>query len=276
MTNYTIDSKIFWVTDIQQATSYRDTMLPSVASLTAKYEAVLSDHFEYHLEPINTELFETVFIPCYKRYVVSKSTFYLDEELIYEKLRKNFSDPDFGSYYLLWVTAKENSTAVYGASLFRVAQGKNESKQLVFINKGYDHLITKELRLKASLDYWTEGIVHNFAIEQHCDIIRHGRDKHFRPDPGLFLFKLKMGARPLSGIINQELPLNREDVESSLITDEDIYKNDLSVFFTNPDERGFFQRINLFCKRESSKYNAFVEFEATAQKVGLEIVSHVY
>lgn len=271
--NYNIDNKIYWFTDITGAQSYKDVVLPSVSKAVEKDVARLMDVFDCHVEPVNEQLFTDYFIPCYKRYVVSKEHYHLDEAERYATLLDRFTHEEYGKYYLLWVTKKGSLDVTYGVSLFRI---RPEMKSLSVVHKGFDHLITRELDIKTSLDYWTESIVQNFAISQGCTILSHGKDLHFRKNPGVFMFKFKVGCRPVSGLVSKVEFINREEVKQITITQADIEENNLSVFFDLPDENGLFTRMNVFYKEASGKPELFHELEKNAQRAGLEVNSTVY
>lgn len=273
MMNYNIDNKINWFTDITGAQSYKDIVLPSVTKSVEKDGPSLAATFDYHLEPITEQLFTEYFIPCYKKYVVSKEFYHLDEAERYATLLERFSDEQYGKYYLLWITKKGALDVLYGVSLFRI---RPEFKSLSVVHKGFDHQITRELDVKTSLDYWTESIVQNFAIAQGCTILSHGKDLHFRKNPGVFMFKFKIGCRPVSSLISSAAFLNREGVKQITITQEDIEANNLSVFFDLPDENGLFARMNVFYKQASGKPELFHELEKNAQRAGLEVNSTIY
>lgn len=273
MTNYTIDNKIFWLLDLKQVHSHMDVVLPSVRKLLEKEAHKIESQFAYRSEPITEELFSEIFIPIYKKYVVSKSSFYLDEEQRYALLREEFRSNSEAQYHLLWVFSKDDPSEIHGATLYKHVPAQ---RRFAFVHKGYDHAVTRQLGLKLSLDYWTEAIVQDAAIALGCTYLSHGRDKHFRQNPGLHLFKLKVGGKPLSGIINTTIGLNRDGLERMQITQTEIESQDLSVFFEDPNDFGLYQAVQLFYKEESQKPDLFREFEKIAQQAGLEVRSTIW
>lgn len=275
MANFIIDNKIFGIRNFTNEKTYEDCMYPSLSKLLNKKLPLLNSFFEYHLEPLSFENLEKIFIPIYKQYVVSKKDYILNENEVYFKLKKNIIEETGRNYYLIWITKIDDPSVIYGATVFNIALRTN-IKTCSFVHKGYDHKITKELKIGISLDVWTESIIQNFALANNCKQLRHGRDLHFRKKPGLHLFKLKTGTMPLSGIYNKEIDLNRSGLEQITITDEDIQKNNLSVFFTTPNSEGFFTELHLFYKVASNDKNMCEEFQTIGEKVGLKVILTEY
>ncbi len=244
---FVLDNKIFWYANISQAKSYEDIVLPSFAKKVKKSLKKFEENFEYEIVGANEELFWDKFVPLYKKYVVSKPTYHLDEEAHYQRLLEKLTDSNYGQFYFLFIKSRDGQKLV-GVTLFVIKNKHQNKKTLSFVNKGYDHSITKQFKMKASLDYFSEMFVQNFAIDNQCKAIFHGRDAHPHENAGLALFKLRSGAKPLSGLANHELQINRENITKIEYNFEDLQKQDVSIMFDEPGEFGLFQKAYLLSK----------------------------
>ncbi len=269
-----LDNQIFWFRDISQAKSPADIISPSfykkLVSQLPKFEA----HFEYQFVELTDEIFWDKFVPIYKKYVVSKKTYHLNEEQHYEKVIENLHNNTKGQYTVLFITIKGQPETCVGATLFRVSNKPLLS--LSFVNKGYDHTLTKQWKIKMSLDYWSEYLIQQFALDNACVHLFHGKDKHPHENAGLSFFKLRAGAFPLSGLVNQTLTLTRDDLKMTEHTLEALQQNDLLVFFTNPDQEGFFQTTSVFFKESSGKQAQFEEIKGVLTKRNFEVITEIY
>ena len=275
MTNYTLDNKIFWVRNFTTEKTHEDSMYPSLSKQLKKKLPLLQSFFEYHLEPLTALLIDDIFAPLYKKYVASKEHFKLNEQELPERLKERLETEPHKQYYILWVTKKGDSSVIYGATVFNIAT-RGDVKTCSFAYKGYDHAITRELKIGVSIDVWTESLIQDFALENDCVQLRHGKDTHFREKPGLHLFKLKTGCLPLSALTNTEIEVDRSGLEQITISEDDIQKNDLSVFFAEPGTNGFYTQMHLFRKLSADNSELCGEFQKIGERSGLEVILTEY
>lgn len=268
-----LDNQIFWYRDISQAQSPADILSPTFYKKIKSQISRFEQNFDYSIEILSESLFTKKFMPLYRRYVVSKKNYHLNEADMYRKMIENLLHSPH-TYYLLLIYHKGQPEILYGGTIFRV--GYKPKLSLAFAYKGYDHLITREFKLKLSLDYWSEYLIQTYALKLGCQAMFHGKDKHPHENAGLSFFKLRAGAFPLSGLINKELILNRENLAKVTQTFDTLHQQPIQIYFTNPDQNGFFKTAYLLFNQKEGKVEQFEESKKVLENRNFEVITEIY
>lgn len=243
-----IQDKVIWNGTVTPVLA--DSFYPSFYKDILKREAVFSKHFTPVFEDARMKNLEGLFLPLYRAEIMSRTDYTLDRgkiiKSIRERIRKNSS-----RYKFLFIFSKEGE--LFGATLFSFVGDK---LQVAFRAYKRDVAISA-LKHKASLDYWGEKLLKEYAVKLGATILSHGRDSHpyiGRKRIGLALYKLKVGSRPrIPKMDNPEKPVHTIEIKESFLCSQ----HEPVVFFCSPDENGFYKE-SVFYYPSRSVHESFV------------------
>lgn len=181
------------------------------------------------------------------------------EKIINEIISKVEENPEKYTFFFIYNHQRE----LMGATLFSIIENR---LGMAFRAYRRDTGVTS-LKHKASLDYWGEKLIREYGKMKGLEIFSHGKDSHpyrGRKRIGLSLYKMKTGTRP------KMADANKYPVETKVF-EESFFLSQLEpvVFFTDPQEDGFYRNGYLYYPTHSLHESFINEFQKVSGWAGI-------
>lgn len=255
---YRLQNRIVWQGKITE--DLAGSFCPSFYRDIKKKEALFSENFKPLFEDATLENITAKFIPLYRSEIMDRESFTLNRNQIIDSILERIKHNPL-KYKLLSISHIADETKFFGAAIFSIID-----KKLSMAFKAYQRdLGVEALKHKASLDYWGEKIIREYGFKMGLAIFSYGRDTHpyvGRKRVGLALYKLKAGTKPkLPKMNNPEKPVETMEINESFL----LSKNEPVVFFSSPNENGFYQNCYFYYPADSVHESFINEFRVVCE-----------
>jgi hypothetical protein len=183
---------------------------------------------------------------------MNRGTFRLDKAETLQKLAAIEHNPD---YQIFVMRTKEEGT-ILGGVVFHKLPG-----MIGIAYRVYDHELAKSLGFQ-KIDYYAEKCFQGYVRSVGYQLLSHGSDRHPIIQPGLSLFKLSIGARPIVYV--------GKLVQIPVEIDKDEWgkKYETWGYYSLPTSAGYYQKLNLNGECESE---CVVALTKVARGAGLTV-----
>lgn len=225
-----------------------------------KRESFFNENFIVKFKAATLQDLNDVFMPIYSVEVMSREGYTLNRENIFKEIALKVKNGD-GRYNFLFIYDKNNS--LMGATLFSLTENR-----LGMAFRAYTRNVSAGLlKHKASLDYWGEKLLRDYAKQKSVQVFSHGKDSHpyiGRKRIGLSLYKMKTGTRP-KVLDAGKIPFKTKTFSEDFF----LSQSEPSVFFTEPGEENFYSKGFLYYPQNSLHESLINEFKKVADWSGI-------
>ena len=215
---------------------------------------ILSPHYAeglvWELEPSSRLALDL--LPIYQEHIMNRSTFRLDKCETLQKMAAIGRD----LAYQIFVVRDRATRIILGGVVFHT------TKELIGIAyRVYDHGLAKSLGYQ-KIDYYGEKCFQDYVKSLGYRWLSHGSDRHPIIQPGLSLFKLSIGARPI--VYVGEVEVSPVEVSEN----EWGARYETWGYYSMPSNNGYYQKLSMQGHCESECVVALIK---VAQQVGLTV-----
>lgn len=241
-----VPPKIKWMVDLTQD----ETKLWREKALKRVQSPHYNDGLSWSIE--DPSKLSALFLPIYTEHVMNRNTFRLDKAETLQKLETIAHNPD----YQLFLMRTKPEEIILGGVVFHKLPGMSGIAYRV-----YDHELAKSLGFQ-KIDYYAEKCFQGYVRSLGCQWLSHGSDRHPISQPGLSLFKLSVGARPIVYLGDME------QIPQEINVEDWNQKYETWGFYSEPTGLGYYQKLNIYGECDSDCVLALVK---VARGVGLTV-----
>lgn len=253
MDNLTISKYVQWIVNLN--IPLEEQFYPSLWKKLLKDEPKYKEIFYVDDVVADKNFMNKIFLPLYDKEIVSRSIYRFKPR---EQKDKIFNSIDEGRKYRCFSLWTKDEREFIGGTLHFT---KNDGEYISL--RVFDKTVNKNYKFNTTIDYWAEKKFRELVMEKKSKYLSHGKAKFPNTKyTGISLFKIKNGAKPRKP---------KTGFEMITINLNEFKKNDQASFFDKEDENGYFQRLNIFYKKELSNPSLMNEFQKVCDWANIEL-----